>query len=48
VLLKPENLKRKLDIEFVATDIPTDFIVGYGLDSDGLGRNPREIYVVKE
>ncbi len=48
LLLKPENLKRKLDIEYVAMEIPNDFIVGYGLDYDGLGRNLRDIYVVKE
>jgi hypoxanthine phosphoribosyltransferase len=47
LLLKPENLKRKLDIDYVAMEIPNDFIVGYGLDYDGLGRNLRDIYVVK-
>ncbi len=47
LLLKPDNLKRKLDIEYVAMEIPNDFIVGYGLDYDGLGRNLRDIYVVK-
>lgn len=48
LLLKPENLKRNLNIEYVAMEIPNDFIVGYGLDYDGLGRNLRDIYVVKE
>lgn len=47
LLLKLENLKRKLDIDYVAMEIPNDFIVGYGLDYDGLGRNLRDIYVVK-
>ena len=47
LLLKPENLKRDLNIEYVAMEIPNDFIVGYGLDYDGLGRNLRDIYVVK-
>lgn len=47
LLLKPENLKRKLDIDYVAMEIPNDFIVGYGLDYDGQGRNLRDIYVVK-
>ena len=48
LLLKPDNLKRNLDIEYIAMEIPNDFIVGYGLDYDGLGRNLRDIYVVKE
>lgn len=48
LLLKPENLKRNLNIEYVAMEIPNDFILGYGLDYDGLGRNLRDIYVVKE
>lgn len=47
LLLKPENLKRNLNIDYVAMEIPNDFIVGYGLDYDGLGRNLRDIYVVK-
>lgn len=48
LLLKPDNLKRKLDIDYVAMEIPNDFIVGYGLDYDGFGRNLRDIYVVKD
>ena len=48
LLLKPDNLKVPLNIEYVAMEIPNDFIVGYGLDYDGLGRNLRDIYIVKE
>ena len=46
LLLKPENLKADLDVEYVALQIPNDFIVGYGLDYDGWGRNSRDIYTV--
>jgi hypoxanthine phosphoribosyltransferase len=46
-LLKPEKLKVDLDIEYVALEIPNDFIVGYGLDYDGFGRNLKDIYTVK-
>ena len=46
LLLKPEKLKVDLDIEYVAMQIPNDFIVGYGLDYDGLGRNYKDIYTV--
>ena len=48
LLLKPEKLKVELDIKYVALEIPNDFIVGYGLDYDGYGRNLRDIYTVVE
>lgn len=46
LLLKPDRLMVNLDIEYVAMRIPNDFIVGYGLDYDGLGRNYKDIYTV--
>lgn len=46
LLLKPEKLQEKLDVEYVAMKIPNDFIVGYGLDYDQQGRNLRDIYTV--
>lgn len=48
LLVKPGNLKVALDINYRCFDIPNDFIVGYGLDYDGEGRNLRNIYVVDE
>lgn len=48
LLLKPEKLKVPLDVEYVALEIPNDFIVGYGLDYDGYGRNLKDIYTVVE
>lgn len=47
LLTKPGNLKVKLDIPYCAFEIPNDFIVGYGLDYDGFGRNIPGIYVVE-
>lgn len=46
LLVKPENLRVNLDIEYAAMEIPNDFIVGYGLDYDGFGRNYKDIYTV--
>ncbi len=46
LLVKPDKLKVNLDINYVAMNIPNDFIVGYGLDYDGFGRNYRDIYTV--
>ncbi len=46
LLLKPERLEVKLDIKYVAMEIPSDFILGYGLDYDGLGRGLKDIYTI--
>lgn len=46
LLVKPEKLQVPLNIEYAAMNIPNDFIVGYGLDYDGLGRNYKDIYTV--
>lgn len=46
LLVKPDTLKEKIKVDYRCFDIPNDFIVGYGLDYDGLGRNLRDIYVL--
>ena len=46
LLVKPDKLKVNLNIDYVAMNIPNDFIVGYGLDYDGFGRNYPDIYTV--
>lgn len=45
-LLKPAALRKDLKIHYVGMEIPNDFIVGYGLDYDGFGRNLPDIYKV--
>ena len=47
LLLKPEALKTEVDIKYVGFEIGNEFVVGYGLDYDGLGRNTRDIYQLK-
>lgn len=46
LLLKPGKLAVPLNVEYVAMEIPNDFIVGYGLDYDQQGRNLRDIYTL--
>ncbi|HBT86498.1 MAG TPA: hypoxanthine phosphoribosyltransferase [Porphyromonadaceae bacterium] len=46
LLYKPAAMKKKLHLDYVALEIPNDFIVGYGLDYDGFGRNLKDIYKV--
>lgn len=44
---KPEAYKKDFKLHYVGMDIPNKFIVGYGLDYDGLGRDLPEIYQLK-
>lgn len=45
LLLKPKSLKVKIDeINYIGFEISDEFVVGYGLDYNGLGRNLRDIY----
>ncbi len=46
LLLKPSKLQAKLDIRYCCKEIPDDFVVGYGLDYDGFGRNTKDIYTL--
>ena len=43
-LHKPEATIREVKLDYVGMEIPNNFILGYGLDYDGYGRNFREIY----
>ena len=44
LLLKPAALKHDLRPDYVGFEVGNDFLVGYGLDYDGLGRNLNDIY----
>ena len=46
LFFKPEKLKEELNLDYVAFSIPDDFIVGYGLDYDGLGRELKDVYTI--
>lgn len=48
LLLKPTALKHEIDeLEYVGFEIANEFVVGYGLDYKGLGRNLKDIYRAK-
>jgi hypoxanthine phosphoribosyltransferase len=48
LLFKPEAYKGKSKIDYIGFEIPNDFVVGYGLDYNGYGRNLDSIYTLSE
>lgn len=46
LFVKPDNLQKDIPVPYCCFRIPNDFIVGYGLDYDGEGRNLPHIYTV--
>ena len=47
LLFKPNAYKKDIHIDFIGKSIPNDFVIGYGLDYDELGRNLPHIYKLK-
>ena len=47
LLFKPDAYTKDINIDFVGKSIPNDFVVGYGLDYDEIGRNLPHIYKLK-
>ena len=48
LLFKPSCYQKKLKLDDVGIEVPDEFLVGYGLDYDGYGRNLQEIYTLNE
>jgi hypoxanthine phosphoribosyltransferase len=48
LLHKPEAFQKDFNIKYIGLNIPNKFVVGYGLDYDGYGRNLKEIYQIAE
>lgn len=47
LLMKPDVYEGEIKIDYLCFSIPNKFVVGYGLDYDGLGRNLKDIYQLK-
>lgn len=48
LFFKPQTYKKNIPIDYAGHNPGNDFIVGYGLDYDGLGRNSMEVYKLKQ
>lgn len=48
LLHKPDALKFPLDLHYICFEVENKFLLGYGLDYDGLGRNLPDIYQIVE
>jgi len=48
LLFKPKSYKKNIPVDYSGFKIPNDFVVGYGLDYDGFGRNLKDIYVLNK
>jgi hypoxanthine phosphoribosyltransferase len=46
LLFKPDAFKANFKIDYVGIEIPNNFVVGYGLDYNGFGRNSKDIYTL--
>lgn len=46
LLFKPAAYKKTIPVDYVGMEIKNEFVVGYGLDYNGLGRNLRDIYIL--
>ena len=47
-LFKPEACLHDIQIDYTGFEIPPNFVVGYGLDYNGLGRNLKDLYTLTE
>ncbi len=48
LLFKPKSFRKDYKVHYVGFEIPNDFIVGYGLDYNQLGRNLSDIYIITD
>ena len=46
LLFKPESFNKQTHIDYIGFEIPNDFVVGYGLDYNGFGRNLPSVYKI--
>jgi hypoxanthine phosphoribosyltransferase len=48
LLLKPDLYSKEINLDYIGFRIPKNFVVGYGLDYNGFGRNLRNLYAMED
>ena len=48
LLFKPQSYRKSLPVDYIGIEIPNHFVIGWGLDYNGYGRNFEDIYVIAE
>ena len=48
LLFKPQSYRKSIVVDYIGIEIPNDFVVGWGLDYNGYGRNLEDIYTIVE
>lgn len=48
LLLKPSSYRKEVPVKYAAMEVPDDFIIGFGMDYNGLGRNLKHLYVIED
>ena len=46
MFFKPEQYKKDMKLDYIGLEIPSEFIIGYGLDYNGYGRNLNDLYII--
>ena len=46
LFFKPSAYLKNIELDYVGFEIPDDFVIGYGLDYDGYGRNLTSVYTL--
>jgi hypoxanthine phosphoribosyltransferase len=46
LLFKPQSYRKSIPVNYVGLEIPNEFVIGWGLDYNGYGRNLEDIYVL--
>jgi len=48
LLFKPDAYQKNIPIKYPAINVGNEFLVGFGLDYNGIGRNLKDIYIIEE